>query len=155
MPLVFRSMVPDESGRRPRVANDANSLGVRVLAETGDSEDIPVFDGLVRPGRAGMSVAPSAELVPIHRVPRRFKGRVPDHLGVPGGKNTAVCWRTGDGPFIDSPFDDGLLFRNEPEGSETHGVICPEAEVLLASFRDALARTKTRWESFPWPWEQS
>ena len=73
MPLVFRSMLRDGSGLLPRIANDADSLGVRVADETGSVQDITVVNGMVKAGREGMSVSPTVLLLPSHRVPKKFK----------------------------------------------------------------------------------
>ncbi len=155
MPLVFRSMLADGTGLLPRVANDAESLGVRVVDETGGAKDITVTDGMVSPGREGMSVSLSVLHLPSHRVPKKFKGLVPELEGrkVPSGKNDLACWQMGDGAFTDAGFAPGLMFLTQPVGSTTHGVVSPDAEVPLAAYRETLARTQADWEAVPWPWE--
>ncbi len=155
MPLVFRSMLADGTGMMPRVGNDAESLGVRVSDETGGTQDITVLDGKVQLGREGMSVSPSILHLPAHRVPKKFKGLIPELVGrkVPSGKNDLTCWQMGDGAFEDGGFAPGLLFTTQPMGSANHGVISPEAEVSLNHYREALAATQTAWNAVPWPWE--
>ena len=152
-PLVFRSMVADGAGMKPQIANDANSLGVRVAHETGGAFDITVESDLVQPGREGMSVSPSPQALPFHRIPRRLKAPVPAHLGIPSGRNDAVCWRAGEGLFADAPFAEGLQFMTQPEGSKMHGVIAPAVTTPLTAFRSALAATQPMWQSERWPWE--
>ena len=156
MPLVFRSMLADVTGLLPRVGNDAGSLGVRVAHETGGAKDITVVDGMVNAGREGMSVSPSILLLPSHRVPKKFKGQIPEWEGhrIPSGKNDLICWHTGEGPFEDGGFAQGLLFQTQPEGSPNHGVICPEADMPLDAYRGALSRTQSRWKPMAWPWEE-
>ena len=155
MPLVFRSMLADGTGLRPRVANDAESLGVRVSEETGGPKDVTVVDSKVQLGREGMSVSPSILLLPSHRLPKRFKGLIPELVGrkVPSGKNDLTCWKMGEGAFEDGGFAPGLLFLTQPIGSPKHGVISPEAEVPLQVYRIALANTQPDWTAIPWPWE--
>ena len=89
MPLVFRSMFADGTGLVPRLANDAESLGVRASDEIGGAKDVTVTEGMVSPGREGMSVSPSVLHLPPHRIPKRFDGRIPEQgdSGVPSGKN--------------------------------------------------------------------
>ncbi len=155
MPLVFRSMLADGSGSMPRIGHDAESLGVRVSEETGGTQDITVVGGKVQLGREGMSVSPSILLLPSHRLPKKFKGLIPELVGrrVPSGKNDLICWQMGEGAFEDSRFAPGLLFLTQPMGSPKHGVISPEAEVPLEAYRIALANTRPDWTAVPWPWE--
>lgn len=155
MPLVFRSMLADSTGLVPRVGNDAESLGVRVAEETGGFNDITVANGMVQPGREGMSVSLSVLHLPASRIPKKYKGLIPELEGrkVPSGKNGLTCWQTGAGAFEDGDFAPGLLFLTQPKSSTNHGVVCPEAEVPLDDYREALASTQPNWTSVPWPWE--
>ena len=141
MPLVFRSMLADGSGLHPRVANDAKSLGVRIEGETNGQPDIAVQDGIVKPGREGMSVSPSPERLPFFLIPRRFVNVQFGRPGVPKGSNSTMCWH-GDGPFEDGAFAEGLMLMKEPENNPMHGVIAPAAEVRLDEYRSALAHTR-------------
>ena len=104
MPLVFRSMFADRTGLAPRIANDSKSLGVRVEGETNGPPDIAVQEGMVKPGREGMSVSPSPETLPFFLIPRRFESVLFERPGVPKGNNALVCWKSGVGPFEDGPF---------------------------------------------------
>jgi hypothetical protein len=153
MALVYRSMLPDGSGLRPQVGNNANSLGVRYLPEHGQNQDVPVKDGIVQPGRHGMSVSSSPDCMPFFRIPKRFKGRLPEATGIPSGNNRMVCWQYGDGPFTDSPFAEGLHFLTEPAGDEKHGVVSPAVETRVESYCEALAATRFSWCLVAWPWE--
>jgi len=154
MPLVYRSMIPDVTGHQPHVAQDKNSLGVCVSEPPGDHDDMIVIDGdSVLPIRQGMSVSPSPDSLPIHRIPRRLKKNLPQHLGVPSGNNKCVCWLAGDGEFRDGLFAASLMFWTEPEGSATHGVVGPAKRTTLAGYRQALTATQPVWKRLPWPWE--
>jgi hypothetical protein len=147
-------MLADGSGLLPRVANDSKSLGVRVEGETNGTPDIAVQDGMVRPGREGMSVSPSPEYLPFFLIPRRFKHVQFQRPGVAKGSDLMICWHRGDGPFEDGAFADGLLFFREPENNPFHGVISPATEVPLEEYRTALARTQADWKASPWPWKE-
>jgi hypothetical protein len=148
-------MVPDATGRLPEIANNKTALGVvEMLNEEDGNGDILVVDGMVRPDRHGMSVSPSPDYLPLHRIPKRLKQVVPIDLGIPRGKNTLVCWRTGEGAFADSRFDVGLLFHLDPDNAN-HGLVGPDAVVALADYRAALGKTHPNWTLVPWPWEES
>ena len=153
MALVFRSMLPDDSGLHPKLGNNASSLGVRYLPEHGERPDVPVNDGIVPPGRHGMSVSSSPECLPFFKIPKRFKGRLPEARGIPDGSNRLVCWQHGEGPFADSPFADGLHFLTQPAGHTEHGVVAPATETKVESYCEALAATRHAWSAVPWPWE--
>ena len=155
MPLVFRSMLADGTGLVPRIGNDADSLGVRVADETGGFKDITVVDGVVKTGREGMSVSPSVLQLPSHRVPKKFKGLIPEFEGrkTPSGKNALNCWRLGEGAFVDGSFAPKLCFLTQPEGSPNHGVVSPETDLQLDEYRKALEQTQPNWTVVPWPWE--
>lgn len=152
-PLVCRSMLPDETGGRPRIANDNKSLGIRTQVESSRHPDVLVEDGMVNAGRRGMSVAPRAEDLPFFLIPLRFAGRHVRGKGSPNGNNQLVCWSSGEGPFVDSKFAEHLMFLTEPEGSLSHGVISPEVRCSIAEYRNALASTQSAWRPVPWPWE--
>src|SRR5947199_64430 len=97
MPLVYRSMFPD--GDRPRIGPTASTLGAR-LGPPSSGGDIPVADdGTVAPGTGGISVAPSLETLPLHRLPKRVRPRIP---GARGNDNLVV-WKMGEGPFEAGP----------------------------------------------------
>jgi hypothetical protein len=154
-PLVCRSMLPDETGVRPRIANDNKSLGVRTLDDGASNPDVAVEDGMVNPGRQGMSVAPRAEDLPPFLIPRRFAGKHQRGKGAPSGNNQMICWSAGEGPFADSKFAEKLMFWTAPEGSSTHGVIAPENRCAVIEYRAALKSTLPNWNLVPWPWEES
>ena len=72
MPLIFRAMHVD--GNHPKCGPDAKMLGVRVYP-TANHDVKPDGEGQVEPGGGGMSVAPDAAKLPVHRLPRRLRSR--------------------------------------------------------------------------------
>ncbi len=142
-------------GRASTNRNDNKSLGVRTQDENASNPDVVVVDGMVEPGRHGMSVAPRAEAedLPSFLIPRRFKGKHRRGSGVPKGNNQLICWRAGDGAFADAKFADHLMFWTDPKRSTEHGFIAPEFRCTLSEYRSALAVTLTMWALVPWPWE--
>jgi len=138
MPLVYRAMLAD--GDRPQVGAAALALGVRVPPD--EHADIAVgAEGLVEPRTSGMSVAPAWRLLPVHRIPRRFRARFPRAAG----KNALFLWRMGHGPFTDGPIADRLLFRPDPEKPNEHGFVEPVTTMPAGDYRAALAATRDQW----------
>jgi hypothetical protein len=133
-------------GNYPQIGNDATSLGVRVSNDGESPSDIPVEDGRVKPGTGGMSVAPSAELLPSHRIPKKFRDRYRDARG----SNALVCWQMGEGPFVSGPLADRLVFRNDPARPAAHGFVEPDQEMTLTEYQEALAATQSTWKYVPW-----
>jgi hypothetical protein len=127
-------------GDRPQVGPAGLSLGVRVPPD--ENADIPVdADGMVEAGTGGMSVGPTWRLLPVHRIPRRFRTKFPRAAG----KNGIVLWRMGDGPFTEGPFAEGLRFRPDPEKPTKHGFVEPSARVPIDEYQAALAAPRDRW----------
>ncbi len=138
MPLSYRSMEKD--GDRPRIGRSATARKVRIRVE-GETkpEDIPVDDsGRVSPSTGGMSVAPAWRLLPTHRIPARLKALCPDATG----KNSLVCWKMGEGEFVDGPLAPGLNLRRD---TATHGVVEPARAVPLETYEADLAATCDHW----------
>ena len=144
MPLIFRSMKAD--GDRPRIGNDANSLGIRIGDNEGDPFDIPVQDSQVRPETGGMSVAPSPASLPRHKIPREFAKVYPGARC----KQPLICWQMGEGPFETGPLTERLVFRNDPGSPTEHGFVEPHQEMLLTEYQDALTATQPAWKCVPW-----
>jgi hypothetical protein len=72
----YRAMTPDRTGG-PSVGRSARQLGIRI---EGKVDVVPDDEGLVHPGRGGMSVAPKSPWnVPAHRRPRRLGGGSTGH----------------------------------------------------------------------------
>lgn len=136
-------MAPDTSGQLPRIGDDARSLGVRVGST---KPDIPVSDtGTVSPGSGGMSVSPSKQTIPGHRIPKRLSSLYPDARG----SNGDICWRYGDGPFSTGPFAAGLVMRLDDE-IPNHGLVEPDREMPLGDYRQAIESTQPGWIAMPW-----
>ena len=135
---MYRAMLAD--GGRPRVGPSALTLGVRVPPD--EHADLAVgAEGMVEPRTGGMSVAPAWRRLPVHRIPRRLRGKFPRAAG----KNDVFLWRMGDGPFTEGPFADRLLFRTDPEQPNAHGFVEPGATMPVGEYQEALAATRERW----------
>src|SRR4051812_40044130 len=108
MPLIYYSMFPDENG--PRIGPTGNTLGAR-LGPPEEGGDIPVAaDGTVAPGTGGMSVTPSLETLPLHRIPKWLRSRIPRARG----NNALLVWKMGEGAFEPGPVTADLIFRPDP-----------------------------------------
>src|SRR5437764_12603582 len=111
MPLIWRAMKPDAD--RPQVGRGPVLLGVRV--GPGENDDVnPDVEGCLRPGLGGMSVAPSVEALPPHRLPRRLHKKYPERFPDATGPNGVHCWWAGEGTFAPGPVADHLCLRLEP-----------------------------------------
>jgi hypothetical protein len=133
MPLVFRAMKRDEDGL-PTVEPTANGLGVR----PGTDVDVDAQGNVAVNGK-GMSVASSWRSLPISRIPKRLRDKVP---GARGSNNT-FCFKTGSGPFQAGPFAPGLDLVPD---STTHGCVTPTQPVPLAQYQGDLAATRADWQ---------
>ena len=138
MPLIYRAMEKD--GDRPRIGRSATALGVRIRVEGEKKpEDIPLDgSGRVSPSTGGMSVSPAWRLLPTHRIPARLKPLCPDATG----KNGLVCWKMGEGEFVDGPLAPGLNFRRT---TANHGLVEPAQVVPLETYEADLAATRDHW----------
>jgi len=67
----------------PMIGESGRYLGARPdLPGRPRDGDIPITDGMVRPGTGGMSVSPPVTNLPLHRRPRRYGGRSKDSVFV-------------------------------------------------------------------------
>lgn len=118
---VFRGMKEGADGF-PQSGPSARTLGVR------EGVDIPVENGMVKPGTGGMSVAPDSPAnLPVHRRPSSHGG-------------------TGKDPVYGTSTDNlgsDLSFRQD---SATHGLIEPAREMPVKNFQKALSDTAEKWE---------
>jgi hypothetical protein len=134
MPLIYRTMSIEDG--KPLIANTARGLGVRLGDDPHD--DMPVdADGNVHPGK-GMSVAPHWKMLPLHRIPRRLRSKVPRATG--NLQNT--CWRMGNGPFENGVVAESLTLLVD---SVSHGVVGPEVEMAADEYLLAVALTRDLW----------
>ena len=131
MPRVFRIMKKDPDGF-PTVGE--KSLGVRPEIDI----DLDGQQNVLVNGK-GMSVAPNWRDINVTRVPKRLRSTV---LGA-RGSNSTFCFRTGDGPFHQGPFANGLTL--EPN-SATHAHMAPAAVVPLARYEADVAATRPDWQ---------
>jgi len=147
MPLIWRVMKID--GDRPEVGRGANLLGVRVGGK--ETDDInPDGEGRVQPGRGGMSVSPSIDTLPTHRIPRRLREAYPERFPEATASNRHYCWSLGEGPFQAGRVAERLCFRPDPDNPGRHGFVEPDDTMLLADYEAALAATREQWRR----WEE-
>lgn len=135
-PRMFRSM-KEEAGHPLMGANRAE-LGARLPGGRGEPDIEPDGDGLVHPGRGGMSVAPSLRHLPPHLVPRRLRGRVREATG----PNHFRVWRMGEGPFARGAV--GPRLRLRPSGPH-HGMVEPSGPMAVGDYQEALGSTRDAW----------
>lgn len=129
---------------RPELGRAGNMLGVRV--GSGKNDDIPEEDSFVQPGAGGMSVSPSLETLPPHRIPRRLQSRFPEAIG----SNQLHCWSMGEGDFISGSVAEHLVLRLDPKAPHRHGFIEPERKMPIADYESAIAATRDQWRR----WEE-
>jgi hypothetical protein len=134
MPRVFRLM-KSEAGR-PKVGTASMMLGVRP-----GNRDIPVTPGgEVLPGTGGFSVYAGLRDLPPHMIPSRLQSLVPDAAG----DDRLSVWAMGVGPFASAPIATRLMLQVDPDDSK-HGLIEPDAIMLLEEYQAALAATQDHW----------
>ncbi len=132
VPKVYRAMKKGEDGY-PVVEPTASGLGVRPgIDMTVDAGGQVVLDG------NGMSVAPGWRVLELHRIPKRLGTIVPGARG----SNITFCFTTGNGPFRQVSFAQGLELLPD---TATHGSIVPTAVVPLSDYENNLAATRTSW----------
>jgi hypothetical protein len=145
MPLIWKGMKMDGAG--PAVGRGALLLGVRV--GPGENDDInPNVDGCVEPARGGMSVSPSVEALPPHRLPRRLQKKYPQRFPEASGPNGVHCWSMGEGPFVTERVADRLRLRLDPDDPERHGLVEPDDRMKTEDYEDALAATRNQWRKW-------
>jgi len=129
---VFRVMKCDASGNAPQVEASARGLGVRPL------DLAPCTLGLAHPCQGGMSVAPTLQDLPTHRVPERL-----GHLveGASGHDSDRV-WAFGSVAFSTGPLAVGLALRVT---SRSHGVVEPDEQCPFPRYVAHLAATASQW----------
>jgi hypothetical protein len=133
MPLVYRAMKRDDDSL-PTVELSAKGLGVR----PGTDVDVDQQDHVIVNGK-GMSVAPNWRVLPLWRIPKRLRAKVPGAIA----PNNTYCFRTGTGPFLAEPFAPGLELVPD---SPTHGNLAPAKSVPLVQYLGDLAATRANWQ---------
>ena len=143
MPQVWRGMLMENE--RPRVGRGGNLLGVRVPPD-GRPDIAPDQGGFVEPNQGGMSVSPSPERLPPHRIPRRLSQRYPDRFPDARGPEGLFCWSLGEGsPFEAGSIGDRLVLRPDPNAPNRHGFVEPSERMTLQNYETALGETRDHW----------
>jgi len=121
---LYRVMIVDRAGR-PVCGDGNNMLGARVPIDIR-----PNAEGIVSPGRGGMSVSPDdPRNLPFFLLP----------LGL-GGKGALPLFS-----LMVSRLASRLSYRPDPKRPTKHGFVEPAAPVALADYRMALAATEPDW----------
>jgi hypothetical protein len=127
-------------GEKPRIGTCGKSLGVRVAPAK--IQDITLNDdGTVSPKTGGMSVAPSVHALPDFLIPARLVSKFPRARG----NDNLVCWKLGDGEFVDGPIADNLTFRPDPKSPSRHGFVEPSLKMTIDDYQRALGATQDQW----------
>lgn len=137
MPKIWRGMRRVDD--KPETGAGGNLLGVRIGLH--ESDDIVEEDGYVQPGNGDMSVSPSLETLPPHRMPRRLQSPFPEA----SGSNQLYCWSMGEGDFFACQVAVGLVLRPDPKAPERHGFVEPERKMMAAVYQVAVAATRDQW----------
>ena len=108
----------------PETGTSSRTLGARPGAPP--KGDIPIEDGVVRPGH-GMSVAPDDPLnLPPHRRPPEF-----------GGTGKDPVWE-----IYEDELGPNLIFDQD---SPSHGTVQPNTDITWDEYLRALHETADRW----------
>jgi hypothetical protein len=123
--FLFRSMTEAGDGR-PLTGASGRMLGVRF------GVDIQVgFDGTVRPGTGGVSVAPDDPMnLPPHRRPKEF-----------GGTGRDPVWH-----IARADFGPHLTYRADPLNPTGHGFVEPARQMPADSYERAVLETRASWQ---------
>jgi hypothetical protein len=136
-------------GDRPQVGRGATLLGVRV--GPGEHDDINHDEnGCVYPGQGGMSVSPSVDALPPHRLPRRLQQKYPERFPEASAPNGVHCWSMGQGAFAAERVGQYLRLRLDPAKPDRHGWVEPDDRMQVEDYEAALAATQGQWQR----WEE-
>jgi len=97
-----------------------------------------------------MSVSPSVETLPPHRLPRRLQKKYPERFPEASAPNAVYCWSMGEGGFVPGFVADHLRLRLDPEAPERHGFVEPEGRMKVEDYEAALGATRNQWRR----WEE-
>jgi hypothetical protein len=143
MPLIWRGMKID--GNRPQVGRGAIVLGVRI--GPGEHDDVnPDGDGFVHPNEGGMSVSPTLEALPPHRLPRRLQKKYPERFPEATAPNGVHCWWMGEGAFAPARVANHLHLRPDLDNPERHGLVEPDDRMKVEDYEAALGATCDQWQ---------
>ena len=126
---LFRTFVTDDKNR-PKIGNQDLMLGARVGIDIK-----PDRDGMVGPGKGGMSVTPNDP------------AGLPPHLrptSLTGGQSTLPVFS-----IAASKLGESLRFQAAKRHPERHGFVEPSMAMKLEAYQDALGATALDWA----PWE--
>ncbi|HLX63461.1 MAG TPA: hypothetical protein VKX17_19480 [Planctomycetota bacterium] len=140
MPKIYRTMLPDSSGTKPKLGCvDGPGLGVRVPPDP-NADVFPDQNGDIMPQTGGMSAAPSVgEMLP-HLIPKRMK-----HVySQANGSNKRDVWFMGEGPFANSEVAPSLKLRLT---SSKHGLVEPDSKMPIGRFQILLSETQDQWRT--------
>ncbi len=126
-------------GGKPQIGRGAQLLGVRFGPLDQRNDICPDGDGFVHPGQGGMSVSPSVETLPPHRLPRRLREKYPDRFPDASASNGLHCWRLGTGAFAPERVADRMFLRVD---SVRHGLVEPDAKMKAEDYEQALVATR-------------
>ena len=97
-----------------------------------------------------MSVSPSADAIPTHRLPRRLQEKYPERFPDASGPNTLQCWWMGEGEFVQDRVADRLCLRPDSDELRRHGLVEPDPRMELDEYESALQATRDNWQR----WEE-
>jgi hypothetical protein len=137
------------SGNKPEIGPGPRQLGVRFGSSEHDDINLD-HEGYVYPGMGGLSVAPSVDALPPHRLPRRLRHKYPDRFSAASGSNGVHCWWMGEGAFAEQPVANRLTLRLDPDDPGNHGFVEPDAKMKKEDYESALAATCDQWQR----WEE-
>jgi hypothetical protein len=125
---LFRTFVIDDKNR-PKIGAGNFMLGARVPIDIK-----PDRDGMVAPGKGGMSVTPNDPAgLPPHLRP----------ISLAGGQSTLPVFS-----ITASKLGASLRFQPAKQHPERHGFVEPSMAMKLEAYQDALGATVAQW--VPW-----
>jgi hypothetical protein len=130
----------------PETGRGANQLGVRIGPS--EKDEIAEEDGWVQLNTGGMSVAPTVDKLPTHRIPRRLREKHPDRFPDATGSNQNHCWSMGEGEFIRSAVTERLMLRPDPENVHGHGFVEPHTAMKTEEYEGAITATQSHWQKW-------
>lgn len=92
-----------------------------------------------------MSVSPTVEALPPHRLPRRLQKKYPERFPDATAPNGVHCWCMGKGAFVPERVADRLCLRLDPDDPERHGLVEPDDRMKMEEYETALEATRDQW----------
>jgi hypothetical protein len=97
-----------------------------------------------------MSVSPSVDALPTHRLPRRLLKKYPERFPDASGSNRLICWWMGEGAFDARRVADHLQLEPDPDDPQRHGFVEPDDRMKTEDYEAALSATRDQWQK----WEE-